>query len=257
MERRRGIDRAVTVHEGCEARHGFAFGAHYDPANAFFGALLAHNEERLAPGAGYPRHAHHEADLVTWVVEGELQHSDSLGNARTVRPGTVQVLSAGTGVEHAELSAVGTRFVQSWLVPDALAPPELRSRDLSEELASGSPVLVAAGASVDTFALPAPVRAAEGSPAPERAEQRSVSSPLSLRRADAALWAARLPAAAVWELTPAPFVHVYLAAGSATVPPGEVGEGDELRLTDEGVTLTAGDRGAEVLVWTMGSDLRP
>jgi redox-sensitive bicupin YhaK (pirin superfamily) len=218
---------------------------------------LAHNEERLAPGAGYPRHTHHEADLVTWVVEGELQHSDSLGNAPTVLPGTVQVLAAGTGVEHAELSAVGTRFVQSWLVPDALEPPALRSRDFTAALATGRPVLVAAGASVDTFALPAHVRAADGPPAPERAGQRSVSDPLPLRRADAAFWVVRMPAAAVWQLPPAPFVHVYLAAGSATTPPGEVGEGDELRLTGEAVTLTAGDRGAEVLVWTMGSDLRP
>lgn len=226
---RRGDDRAVTRHEGCEARHGFSFGTHYDPANTFFGALLAHNDERLEPGAGYPTHTHHEADLVTWVVAGELRHTDSLGNAVTVRPGTVQVLAAGTGVEHAEYGPA--RFVQSWLVPDALAEPTLHSRDVSGALATGRPVLVAAGA------LP----------------QGQAVDPLPLRRADAALWAARLSAGGTWELPSAPFVHVYVTTGST----GELGEGDELRLTATPFTLTAGARGAEVLVWVMGSDLRP
>ena len=231
---RRGDDRAVTRHEGCEARHGFSFGAHYDPANTFFGALLAHNDERLEPGAGYPTHTHHEADLVTWVVAGELRHTDSLGNAVTVRPGTVQVLAAGTGVEHAEYGPA--RFVQSWLVPDALAEPTLHSRDVSGALATGRPVLVAAGA-----------RTAEG------ADSAPAADPLPLRRADAALWAARLPGGGTWELPTAPFVHVYVTTGSAA----GLGEGDELRLTATPFTLTAGARGAEVLVWVMGSDLRP
>ncbi|MCE3553836.1 pirin family protein [Pseudonocardia sp. RS11V-5] len=244
VELRRGADRARTVHAGCEARHGFSFGAHYDPANTFFGALLAHNDERVAPGAGYDTHAHDEVDLVTWVVSGELAHADSLGNEARVRPGTVQVLSAGTGVEHAERcgGAGPVRFVQAWLVPDRpLHAPALARRDVGEELAAGRPFLLASG--------------------------RAGGGPLPLRRADAELHAARLPAGAMWTVPEAPYLHVFLAAGSAHTPAGELGEGDELRMTAPRVgsaglavgsaTLTAGPGGAEVLVWSMGSDLRP
>ncbi|MEU7813858.1 pirin family protein [Pseudonocardia sp. NPDC049154] len=245
VELRRGADRARTVHAGCEARHGFSFGAHYDPANTFFGALLAHNDERLAPGAGYDTHAHDEVDLVTWVVSGGLAHADSLGNEAEVRPGTVQVLSAGTGVEHAERcgGAGPVRFVQAWLVPDRpLRAPALDRRDVAAELAAGRPFLVGSG--------------------------RAGAGALPLRRADADLHAARLPAGAEWSLPEAPYLHVFLAAGSADTPAGELGEGDELRVTAPVVgsagfgsagstTLTARPEGAEVLVWAMGSDLRP
>ncbi|MCF7549968.1 pirin family protein [Pseudonocardia sp. WMMC193] len=325
---RRGLERAVTVHEGCEARHGFSFGAHYDPDDVFFGALTAHNDERLAPGAGYPTHRHDEADLVTWVVEGELRHTDSLGNSHILRAGEAQVLAAGTGVEHAEFAAGAQRcrFVQSWLVPDALASPVLHTVDLRAALAGGRPVLVGAGSAPGPFAVTADPHAAAGADAlslqsragardsaagadplslqrdtgaadsAPRADplsvqretgardsaagadalsvqrgtgardsaagadalsvQRSAGTPLPLRRADAALWAARLPAGATWDLPPARFLHVFVARGSASLPAGELGEGDELRLTDEPApTLTSG--GAELLVWAMGSDLRP
>ncbi|GAA1858315.1 pirin-like bicupin family protein [Pseudonocardia ailaonensis] len=238
VDLRRGADRARTDVDGCDARHGFSFGAHYDPANTFFGALLAHNDERLAPGCGYPTHTHREADLVTWVVAGTLRHTDSLGTDHELRPGTVQVLASGTGVEHAEFCAgeEPVRFVQAWLVPDAVTAPALHTRDVSAALSGGRP-----------FAVPLP-----------------------LRRADAALWAARLPPGATWTLPEAPYRHVFVAAGSTDTPAGEVGEGDELRLTTEDgaapdtaratmdtTVLTAGARGAEVLVWLMGSDLRP
>ncbi|GAA4706913.1 pirin-like bicupin family protein [Pseudonocardia yuanmonensis] len=246
VELRRGADRPRTVHAGCEARHGFSFGSHYVPENTFFGALLAHNEERVAPGAGYDTHAHHEVDLVTWVVSGELAHADSLGNEAVVRPGTVQVLSAGTGVEHAErCGGPGpVRFVQAWLVPDRpLREPALARRDVADELAAGRPFLVATGGDARDGALP-------------------------LRRTDAELHAARLAAGAVWSLPEAPYLHVFLTAGSADTHTGELGEGDELRLTAPTVgsarsasagstELTAGAEGAEVLVWSMGSDLRP
>ncbi|MFR9804430.1 pirin family protein [Pseudonocardia sp. RS010] len=250
VELRRGADRPRTEHAGCDARHGFSFGAHYDPANTFFGALLAHNDERVAPGAGYDTHTHDEVDLVTWVVSGELAHTDSLGNACVVRPGTAQVLSAGTGVEHAERcgGAAPVRFVQAWLVPDRpLQEPALARRDVAGELASGRPFLVASGS----------VTAA-----------RAGDGPLPLRRADAELHAARLPAGAAWTLPEAPYLHVFLAAGRAVTPAGELGGGDELRVSAPVVgsarvasagrpALTAGPEGAEVLVWAMGSDLRP
>lgn len=105
---------------GIESRHAFSFGPHYDPANLRFGPLIACNEERLAPGAGFAEHTHREVEIVTWVVEGELAHHDDAGHTGTVRPGEIQWLSAGAGVRHSERNASREspcRFVQMWLDP--------------------------------------------------------------------------------------------------------------------------------------------
>lgn len=104
---------------GITSRHAFSFGPHYDPDNLRFGALLACNEERLAPGAGFDEHPHSHTEIVTWVVEGELTHRDSTGHETVVRAGDVQRLSAAGGVRHVERNdaAVPLTFVQMWLAP--------------------------------------------------------------------------------------------------------------------------------------------
>lgn len=104
---------------GISSLHAFSFGPHYDPDNLRFGAVIACNEERLAPGAGFDEHPHSHTEIVTWVVEGELTHLDSAGHESVVRPGDVQRLSAGGGVRHVERND-GTEpltFVQIWLAP--------------------------------------------------------------------------------------------------------------------------------------------
>ncbi|MBD0708009.1 MULTISPECIES: pirin family protein [unclassified Streptomyces] len=117
-ERYPGGDPAV----GIETRHALSFGPHYDPDNLRFGALLACNEERLAPGAGFDEHPHSHTEIVTWVVEGELTHHDSAGHTTVVRPGDLQRLSSAGGVRHVERNDgdVPLVFVQMWLAP--LAP---------------------------------------------------------------------------------------------------------------------------------------
>lgn len=104
---------------GIETRHAFSFGGHYDPANVRFGLLLACNEERLAPGAGFAAHPHRDTEIVTWVVTGELTHTDSAGHASVVRPREVQWLGAGAGVRHVERNAgpEPLTFLQMWLHP--------------------------------------------------------------------------------------------------------------------------------------------
>ncbi|MFD7061872.1 pirin family protein [Streptomyces sp. NPDC059906] len=104
---------------GITSRHAFSFGPHYDPDNLRFGALLACNEERLAPGAGFDEHPHSHTEIVTWVVEGELTHRDSTGHESVVRAGDVQRLSSAAGVRHVERNdaAVPLTFVQMWLAP--------------------------------------------------------------------------------------------------------------------------------------------
>ncbi|MYW48104.1 pirin family protein, partial [Streptomyces sp. SID161] len=104
---------------GIDTRHAFSFGPHYDPDNLRFGAVIACNEERLAPGAGFGEHPHSHTEIVTWVVEGELTHRDSAGHESRVRPGDVQHLSAAAGVRHVERNdgAEPLTFVQMWLSP--------------------------------------------------------------------------------------------------------------------------------------------
>lgn len=117
-EVRRAADRFRTVGEGTETWHSFSYGAHYDPENVGFGPVMAINEERIAPGAGYDEHRHGDTDIVTWVLEGVLAHEDSTGQRGHVAPGLAQRLSAGEGVTHAERNASATeplRFVQMML----------------------------------------------------------------------------------------------------------------------------------------------
>src|SRR5690242_11007478 len=104
---------------GITSFHAFSFGPHYDPDNLRFGAVIACNEEWLAPGAGFDEHPHSHTEIVTWVVEGELTHRDSAGHATVVRPGDVQHLSAASGVRHVERNDGESplTFLQMWLAP--------------------------------------------------------------------------------------------------------------------------------------------
>ncbi|RMI45176.1 pirin family protein [Streptomyces triticirhizae] len=105
---------------GVDTRHAFSFGAFYDPDNLRWGQLTACNEERLAPGAGFPPHPHRDVEIVSWVIEGELTHEDDTGATTVVRAGDLQRLTAGSGVRHSERNEgdVPLRFAQMWLVQD-------------------------------------------------------------------------------------------------------------------------------------------
>jgi quercetin 2,3-dioxygenase len=125
IEIRRGIDRTVTYGPGVATWHSFSFGAHYDPANLSFGRLVAHDLHVVAPGAGFEEHLHRALEIVSWVLFGTLLHEESSGQQRaTVRHGTVQHLSAGSGVEHSERNggAGELRFVQMWLLGEPGRP---------------------------------------------------------------------------------------------------------------------------------------
>lgn len=146
LQVRPGRDRPVTRGDGTRTWHSFSFGRHYDPAQVGLGPLVAVNEEHLEPGAGYPEHLHTGVDLVTWLVQGELRHEDSTGSTAVLRPGSVQVLRAGSGVRHAEhAGATGpVRFLQLWLVTDDVGVACARA-DVSDVLARGGVVVLAAG----------------------------------------------------------------------------------------------------------------
>lgn len=116
----RAADRGVGEYGWLHARYSFSFASWYDPARRGFGALRVINDDVVDPGAGFPRHGHRDMEIITIVTSGAVAHEDSMGNRYVVPAGDVQVMSAGTGVIHAEMNASRTdilRLFQVWIGP--------------------------------------------------------------------------------------------------------------------------------------------
>ncbi|MEU0432957.1 pirin family protein [Streptomyces sp. NPDC006290] len=208
-ERYRGGDPAA----GISSLHAFSFGPHYAPDNLRFGAVIACNEERLAPGAGFDEHPHSHTEIVTWVVEGELTHRDSAGHETVLRHGDVQRLSSAGGVRHVERNdgELPLVFVQMWLAP--MEPG--------------------------------------GDPAYETVRGIADSTPYAVPEAGAMLHVRRLTAGERTAVPDAPFVYVHVVRGEVRLDGVELGEGDAARVMDaKDMELVAGVP-AELLMWEM------
>ena len=118
---RKSADRGHADHGWLDARHSFSFADYFDPDFMGFRTLRVLNEDRIAPGRGFPRHAHRNMEIITVVLEGELKHEDSLGNGETIVPGEVQRMTAGSGVRHSEFNGSeteGLHLLQIWIEPE-------------------------------------------------------------------------------------------------------------------------------------------
>jgi len=229
IEIRKASSRGETQIGWLDSKHSFSFGSYVDHSNTGHGLLLVSNDDRVAPATGFGTHGHADMEIITWVLSGEVEHSDTLGNHGIIGPGLAQRMSAGTGIRHSEHNPspdVEAHFVQMWVLPDTQGiEPGYEQQEVGHLLDAGGLIAIAGG---------------PGS-----------GAVIAINQRDAVMYAGRLKAGESVNIPVAPHVHAFVALGSATLNESEaLGEGDAVRLTDECThTVTAGPDGAELIVW--------
>lgn len=157
IERRPFESLGGANHGWLDAKHHFSFAEYHDPARMNWGALRVWNDDTIAPGTGFPPHGHADMEIITYVREGAITHQDNLGNKGRTEAGDVQVMSAGSGIRHAEynLEPVTTRIFQIWILPDGRGkPPSWGAKPFPKGDRSGQFVALASGLPGDDEALP-------------------------------------------------------------------------------------------------------
>ena len=153
MKIRRADERGQADHGWLLAKHSFSFADYYDPNYHDFRDLRVINEDRVAPSQGFGTHPHRDMEIITVVLEGGIAHRDSMGHEEILRPGQVQVMSAGTGVEHSERNPSPKEWLhllQIWIMPDRRNhTPRYETKDFSQAFSKDGLVLVAAPGAVD------------------------------------------------------------------------------------------------------------
>ncbi|WP_421682303.1 pirin family protein [Stutzerimonas urumqiensis] len=227
---RRAADRGQADHGWLQSRHSFSFADYHDPRQMGFSDLRVINDDRVAAGQGFGRHPHRDMEIFSYVLDGALEHKDSLGTGSVIRPGDVQLMSAGRGVSHSEFNASATEpvhFLQIWIVPtERGGPPRYQQ---------------------------AHVNASE-----KRGRLRLVLSPEGGEGAlqvgqDARVYAGLFDGAEQARLTldGARHAYVHVARGALTVNGVRLSEGDGLKVRDVEHIELSGGQDAEVLVFDL------
>jgi hypothetical protein len=228
--RRRAADRGATRLPWLDGRHSFSFGDYHDPEWMQWSALRVLNDDRVAPGGGFPTHPHRDMEILTWVLDGALEHADSMGTGAVIHPGEAQLMSAGTGVTHSEFNHSQTepvRLLQIWFPPARRGlPPAYQQRRFPDgELHDHLRALVTPDGRDGSLVV----------------------------HQDVSAYAARLsPEAAVTHaLAPGRHAWVQVAKGAANVNGTALEEGDGAGLVGETMVAVASPTGGEVLVFDL------
>jgi hypothetical protein len=230
QEIRRANERGYADHGWLKSYHSFSFAEYFDPEHVEFGVLRVINEDRVTPGQGFGTHGHRDMEIISYVLEGALAHKDSTGSASTIRPGDVQRMSAGRGVQHSEFNpsaSEGVHFLQIWIQPDVRGiPPSYEEKRFDAAEKRGRLRLIAS---------------------PDRAEG-SV-----LIRQDARVYAGLFDGVerAELDLAPGRRAYVHVARGAITANGVDLQAGDALKLTDVPKLAIEKGREAEVLVFDL------
>jgi quercetin 2,3-dioxygenase len=229
---RKSGERGHANHGWLDSYHSFSFAGYHDPRHMGFGPLRVINEDRIAPGTGFGTHGHRDMEIISYVLQGNLAHKDSMGNVKGIPPGDVQRMSAGTGVMHSEFNHAPdqvTHFLQIWIEPNQRGmAPSYEQKTFADADKRGRLLLVAS---------------------PDGA-QGSVTV-----HADARLHAGLFDAGEAAELLLAPGrrAYVHLIRGELRVNGQALAGGDAARLEDERALRLSHGQGAEVLVFDLGA----
>lgn len=231
LEVRRSLDRGYANHGGLKSYHTFSFGDYYDPVFEEFGPLRVINEDRIKPGKGYdPGRSEPDVEILTYIIAGQLEHKDSLGNDTVLRPGDLQRWGAGAGVTQRELNPSTSQeahLLQIWIKPGAAGPaPGYALKHFPAHEKRGKLVLLAS------------VSGADGS--------------LRIRQ-DARLYSGFFNAAerVEFEVAKARRAYVHVASGSIAVNETRLNAGDGVKITKPGRFALQSGRDAEVLMFDL------
>ncbi len=227
---RRSADRGHVQHGWLDTYHTFSFDTYYDPAHEQFRSLRVINEDRVAPGAGFPFHAHRDMEIITYVLEGALEHKDSLGNGSIIRPGDGQRMSAGKGIRHSEANPSKTEpvhLLQIWILPEKKGiEPGYEQKSFAPEEKQGHLRLIA--------------------------DRNGRDGAVTVRQ-DVSLYASVLASGQQVEHSLAPGRHAWLqvAKGAVTLNGQKLDQGDGAEISEEEKIAIRGEKDAEILLFDL------
>lgn len=227
---RKASERGATRTDWLDSKHTFSFADYYDPAFESFGALRVINEDVVTGGGGFPPHRHRDMEIVTYILEGALEHKDSIGGGGVIRPGEIQRMSAGGGIIHAEFNAAPDKpchFLQIWIMPSKQGiQPSYEQKVIDAKAVSNKLARIAA-------------------PDPQPTEVRLVQ--------DAEIWAAKLDAdiEAIHNLAPGRRAWVQVTRGEVSVGPARLFAGDGAAVTDQDQIALRSRTPAELLLFDL------
>jgi quercetin 2,3-dioxygenase len=227
---RKSQDRGHADHGWLNTHFTFSFADYYDPKHEQFRTLRVMNDDRVAGGGGFPPHPHRDMEIVTYVLEGALQHQDSMGNGSVIKPGDIQYMSAGTGVTHSEFNASKTdpvHLYQIWMFPESRGlKPAYDQKNFTETEKRGKLLLLASG---------------DGRDGSIKIRQENDLYATVLAKGDSVRH----------ELKPERHAYVQVARGSVKLNGKELAEGDGAAISAEKSVELTGVKDAEVLLFDL------